>query len=406
MISCWQQLEIGSTTDLKTIKEAYASKLKNTRPDEKPEEFQQLHKAYKRAISYAKNAVAKQTTIEQPITESIEELVGLANRTIDENESNNEVIQSNITQSNVVNQREPIAHTSNNPEYLNINEKQITEQPPEAILTQTESNENLTDVKHVHQQQASYEALVHQCDEILTDSKQCNKQEAWTFLLQSDYILDTEFNTQLGLYLFDAIDNHNLNAVNSVTSICKGKKHPDYNAQVNSSTLHYLNTIFHWSTQVNLLYTYIDEDTCNRLLPILEDHQNQANNIQSLVKGGVINVEKAKPKNREQYTQIVDAYGNVIKLFNIVVIVVITVLLGITLVSTFSENDIILPLVFPGLIVLVILQWFGLRKKHKLAYYLMWPFSVLLLFQVPIGTIWGGIFLINLYKCRQYYRYH
>ena len=50
----WEKLGIEPTTDLSEIKTAYAAKAKQYHPEENPEEFQALQKAYKIAAQYAK----------------------------------------------------------------------------------------------------------------------------------------------------------------------------------------------------------------------------------------------------------------------------------------------------------------------------------------------------------------
>ncbi len=50
---CWKILEIEKTADRKAIKRAYLKKLKVTNPEEKPEEFQELRRAYELALEQA-----------------------------------------------------------------------------------------------------------------------------------------------------------------------------------------------------------------------------------------------------------------------------------------------------------------------------------------------------------------
>lgn len=49
----WNILGIEPTTDKKAIRRAYAAKTKEIHPEEKPEEFKQLHRAYQAALGYA-----------------------------------------------------------------------------------------------------------------------------------------------------------------------------------------------------------------------------------------------------------------------------------------------------------------------------------------------------------------
>ncbi|MDD3404547.1 MAG: DnaJ domain-containing protein [Hespellia sp.] len=58
----WDELEIESTTDTRTIKKAYARLMTKYHPEEYPEKFQEIHRAYEMAMQYAKG----QKTDEQP----------------------------------------------------------------------------------------------------------------------------------------------------------------------------------------------------------------------------------------------------------------------------------------------------------------------------------------------------
>ncbi len=49
----WKMLGIEPTTDKRAIRRAYAARTKEIHPEEKPEEFKQLHKAYQMALGYA-----------------------------------------------------------------------------------------------------------------------------------------------------------------------------------------------------------------------------------------------------------------------------------------------------------------------------------------------------------------
>lgn len=52
-MNIWKILGIEPTTDKKAIRKAYAAKTKEIHPEEKPEEFKQLHEAYQAALGYA-----------------------------------------------------------------------------------------------------------------------------------------------------------------------------------------------------------------------------------------------------------------------------------------------------------------------------------------------------------------
>lgn len=52
-MSIWKTLGIEPTTDKRAIRKAYAAKTREIHPEEKPEEFRQLHEAYQAALGYA-----------------------------------------------------------------------------------------------------------------------------------------------------------------------------------------------------------------------------------------------------------------------------------------------------------------------------------------------------------------
>ena len=52
----WEILGIPPTTDKSVIKKAYRSRLADTNPEDKPEEFMALREAYEQALDYAQNA--------------------------------------------------------------------------------------------------------------------------------------------------------------------------------------------------------------------------------------------------------------------------------------------------------------------------------------------------------------
>lgn len=54
-MDCWNILGIERTTDTRLIKKAYASKVKECHSEDNPQEWMQLHDAYKAALNYAKS---------------------------------------------------------------------------------------------------------------------------------------------------------------------------------------------------------------------------------------------------------------------------------------------------------------------------------------------------------------
>lgn len=66
MKSVWEVLGIERTTDIKRIKQAYAAKAREWHPEEHPQEYQMLQKAYKSAIQAAKTQKPTDIYVETP----------------------------------------------------------------------------------------------------------------------------------------------------------------------------------------------------------------------------------------------------------------------------------------------------------------------------------------------------
>ena len=54
MNNIWTTLKIKPTTDVKTIKKAYAEQVRTCHQEDEPERWQQLHDAFKAASNYAR----------------------------------------------------------------------------------------------------------------------------------------------------------------------------------------------------------------------------------------------------------------------------------------------------------------------------------------------------------------
>lgn len=72
-VNIWEILGIPYTTDIGEIKRAYASRAKDCHPEDHPEEFNRLQKAYKTALQIAKNRKAYETAMEKAQKNASEE---------------------------------------------------------------------------------------------------------------------------------------------------------------------------------------------------------------------------------------------------------------------------------------------------------------------------------------------
>lgn len=67
--SIWEWLEIEPTGEISEIRAAYARQVKKYHPEDTPEEFEQLQKAYKSALRQAR-AAKRMETVPQSVQES------------------------------------------------------------------------------------------------------------------------------------------------------------------------------------------------------------------------------------------------------------------------------------------------------------------------------------------------
>ena len=67
--SIWEWLEIEPTGEISEIRAAYARQVKKYHPEDTPEEFEQLQKAYKSALRQAR-AAKRTETVPQSVQES------------------------------------------------------------------------------------------------------------------------------------------------------------------------------------------------------------------------------------------------------------------------------------------------------------------------------------------------
>lgn len=356
-MDCWKILEISHTQDLKAIKRAYAKKLKIVRPDENPEEFQNLHVAYKQAQHLAKQALAEQA---QQAVEAQQE-----------SEDNH--------QTDDANEDEGAASTESEQHHLTTEELETQE------YVQKQFNE-----------------LVEKCNSVLAEPEKRNRTEEWQFLTESVLMLDHQINSHLGIHVFNEIFKVN----NEFKQLSKHKrKYSSPNATVKKATLLYLNHVFNWSLETNNLRYYVGDEACQLLLPVIWEGQDQetADDPQQVVKGGEVIQGKARQSALETFGAASDAIEKINSLLNYI-LVILGFVFVVGIIRNIHEQNYSYVIAFSLCLVYVSLQWWGMKKRNKIAFFAMWPFSVLLLVNFPIGTVLGGIFLVNLNRARPYFK--
>jgi len=216
-MSIWDVLGISETSDIKTIKRAYAVMLKNVKPDDDPKGFQQLHEAYKSAQKIAKYSnSSNQINDDYLPDQSIKNEVNVVNTdTTSYDNSDN-----NVTTTNQIN------FTYN-------------EEIPDTPYTPQVSDEQL-----------ELDRVLSLVDKLLLDECKRNVIKSWGFISASTFILDSDFNWQLGLSILKrllAIDD------------------------IKTSTLNYLNSLFNWKDEEEYICEVIEDKWCKTLLLRIND---------------------------------------------------------------------------------------------------------------------------------------
>lgn len=359
-MTCWQILGLDTNATPREIKRAYAKKLKVTRPEDDADAFQQLYSAYKQALYLQKQAQQPTSSPQLQVGTDSEQLAAL------------------------IEQAEDVLVRMSGQQEIN------------APLTASQTPE---EVEQTAQQKAALQTLTDQAICIVQDKAQRNQLNAWQFLELSPEVLDPEINSELGLRVFAEIYQVN-QAFDALSR--KKKRYAGTNDTVLPAILAYLNGIFNWSGQQNLLYHYVGEEACALLLPLIFNEQEKSHyhavDPSKMLKGGKLTRKRSSHLEPSRHDLSAgDSYNKAVTLTGVA-----SVLFSLGVLSQLSklqasDNLIVQNLAFIVVIYLAI-QWFGLKKNKPIALYATALFCMLLLASFPIGTLFGALILINLYK--------
>jgi uncharacterized RDD family membrane protein YckC len=226
-MSYWQILDIDETADLKTIKRAYAGKLKVTKPDEDAEGFKRLHAAYKQACKYARNnASVEEVNTLKPVVEAIPN------------------IKTQVSDDPAAGYEEPLPEDSfklvlDLPEQLPI--EHTTQYSTEDDVYKHELEEIArTDVDEEYAfLQQQWQEITAKVDEITANDKTMNDIDSWEFLNGRDALLDLQFKSELSSYIFGRLADR----------LSETLPKPVFNKAV----FIFLDSLFLWSDRSDLL---------------------------------------------------------------------------------------------------------------------------------------------------------
>lgn len=252
-MNVWKTLGITSDSDIKTIKRAYAKLVKKTRPDEYPAEFQQLHAAYRHAL----DLVERQQS--QKKSEVSEFALTATDAEISETQTDKHLTESICVSSEWRDQEE--AQSSE------IEETELTSKREIAATRDQE-----------------FERLMAETDKLLLDPQASCHRDWWQFLGNSSWLLENEFNHELGLEVFDRVTD---------LSSIQIDADQDDRCVLPPDVLTFLNEIFSWDQEKRYLVNEFGLEKTNMIFNVL-DMQPTSEGIADSVRGGSIIIpEKA-----------------------------------------------------------------------------------------------------------------
>jgi uncharacterized RDD family membrane protein YckC len=306
--SIWEILGIDQTAETRLIKKAYSKKLKLTRPDEKPEEFQQLHFAYKSALQEAR---------------------WLADRETDSRAGETQGFSYNITfQAEQYPQDPSLTDDSSNV----VHDVQIENSELTNTLKLDHSDSDSTHhPTPAHPEPAEY---LNEIDRILDNVETVLKEgdgydvNSWKIVLESEFIIDHEFVDQLGLALLRRIARYYNNE--------EFKELSYYGISVDA--LLYLNSIFRWDNY-EYDYTFYLQNSIgirqfNNLKNFDEKYTSTTSDVTSSLRGAK-SIKKIAKHNTLPFKYYY--YGSHRRRFVAMIIDFLLVIPIVSLVNLFSE---------------------------------------------------------------------
>lgn len=231
----WEILELTADADQTAIKQAYARKLKQTRPEDDPAGFQTLHQAYKQALDWSAHQDVYADYAEDELWE--EEYL----------------LQHQIT---VLQAPELKPEPATEPLKTPSLRTSLLAPPEQSLLPLASTVED--------QEDPSFEADWQQFQQQLSiniHSETARKNpKDWVFLEQLPSFLDLEFRERLSHELFGVISEANLKAIEQKALFIK------------PPVLQYLNQLFAWDQQWRSFIAEFGEQQVDAILVHLDTH--------------------------------------------------------------------------------------------------------------------------------------
>ena len=223
-MDCWTVLNIEQFSDKKAIQVAYAKQLKLHRPDEDPEGFQAIHRAYKSALSWIPDdshnsewenlgSGADSFSMEEPSDDDLAQLV------IESLQSSNEEIVAN--------------------------------EIDQALLGEIREQE--------HMLSEDWQCLFSKVGAIIKSDSSCNNLVQWGFLESLASMNDLEFRKAASDQVFEVVSEVNFVSLNN------------NHLRIKRPVLEYLNQLFSWDKKWQEYQQIYSKKSLNSVYPYLTE---------------------------------------------------------------------------------------------------------------------------------------
>ncbi|MEQ3724294.1 RDD family protein [Alcanivorax sp.] len=283
----WDSLQIEPTADARAIKRAYAKQLKQTRPDENPQGFQQLHEAYKQALTWAEQQSSQDAPaapLEGWHSDPLSPPVGAAPHEPVETRPEPEPEQVPGPA-----HTPPPSHDTfvTDPEPDETLKQaswsvQLTATPPPPIDDDPDPLDTSNDpIVSADEQDQTLAALLSQARDLVQQPTDTQQADRWHFLTRTSLILDDTFNHRLGHALFALL----------------AEQQQSGQLSLSCPEIRYLNGLFNWEGQRRWLNEEFNQDVCDSLFRILDDTPLNQEAIKAVRGGhGVVTQIKKRPE--------------------------------------------------------------------------------------------------------------
>ena len=261
-MDCWEVLEIARFSDKKTIKIAYAKQLKLHRPDDDPQAFQRVHRAYQSALSWVPDAIedtsAWMRVEDEPSDEALTEIVVESlNRQRDDI-----AVNTDKRSDETVTVDAPVLT-----ELSNLDDVIAAEMSSEPELSQ--ADRQLLDEIHAQEHLLSedWQNLYSKTSYIVKSPTTCNDLNEWKSLESLVSMNDLEFRKAASDQVFEVVAE--------VNSASLANKH----LYIKRPVLNYLNKLFSWDKKWQEYQHNHSREKLNAIYPYLEEAEKPVKGI-------------------------------------------------------------------------------------------------------------------------------